>query len=206
MEILDQAYKPIPQVKTRRLLGVIIDEELEFKDHICFITGRAMSALHGIAPIIKHTPWSTALTVGKALVTAHLTRTYPVWCHTKASISALEKAHRSLLIKATQLMPGTSTTALEILTGTMPLDLALSEVLCQETARLQSHKMDFPLLDLVTKLCQNHTFMATGASPLHTILRTIKDLDLVEHLTSIECRPNASAPQYLDLKRPYHRC
>ena len=109
-------------------------------------------------------------------------------------------------MKATQLMPGTSTTALEILTGTMPLDLALSEVLCQETARLQSHKMDFPLLDLVTKLCQNHTFMATGASPLHTILRTIKDLDLVEHLTSIECQPNASAPQYLDLKRPYvHR-
>ena len=44
--------------------------------------------------------------------------------------------------------------------------------------------------------------MSTGSSPLHTILRTIKDLHLEEHLTSIEDRPNASAPQYLDLKRP----
>ena len=206
IEILDQEDKPIPQVKTRKLLGVILDEELEFKDHISFITGRAMSALHGIAPIIKHTPWNTALTVGKALVTAHLTRTYPVWCHAKASISSLEKAHRSLLMKATQLMPGTSTTALEILTGTVPLDLALSEVLCQETARLQTHTMDFPLLALITNLCQNNTFMSAGSSPLHTILRTIHDLDLEKHLTSIECRPSSSAPQYLDLKRPYvHR-
>jgi ribonuclease HI len=197
----DSTGKPIPQVKTRKLLGVILDEELKFKEHISFISGRATSALHGVAPIIAHTSWETALGICKALVEPHLTRTYPVWCHSKASISSLEKVHRGMLMKATKVMAGTSTAALEVLTGTLPLDLALSEVLCQEIARLQAHSTDFPLLNLVINQCKNQDYLTSATtSPLHTMLRTVEDLGV--KLTSIENYPVSSALNACELKRP----
>jgi len=172
--------KPIPQVATRKLLGWILDEKLDSQAHIKFIAGCATSALYSISPIISHTQWDASLLLSKALVAQHLSRTYPIWCATKASLAPLEKVHRSMLLKCTKAFPSTSTAALEALTGTPPLDLILSETLCQEAARLQMHSdTDFPLLALIIRLASNQSFLTSNIkSPLHSMLITLQDLNL----------------------------
>jgi ribonuclease HI len=104
------------------------------------------------------------------------------------------------MMKSTKVMAGTSTTALEVLTGTPPLDLALSEVLCQEITRLQAQSTDFPLLKLVIQQSQNQEYLTSGVhSPLHTMLQTVNDLRL--QLTSIESFP-VTYHSLNNLKRP----
>ena len=96
------AGKPLPQATTRKLLGVIIDETFSFQEHIKYIAGKATSALQGIGPIIAYTRSDTSLALCNALVYPHITKTYPIWCATKASIAPLEKVHRSILLKSSK--------------------------------------------------------------------------------------------------------
>ena len=94
-----------------------------------------------------------------------------------------------------------ATASLEVLTCTPPLDLLLSEVLCQEAARLQRHSAEFPLLTLVNQLASHPRFLKSSIrSPLHSILNTIHDLDL--SLGNIEKLPTRPLQSHLDLHQP----
>ena len=94
-----------------------------------------------------------------------------------------------------------ATASLEVLTCTPPLDLLLSEVLCQEAARLQRHSAEFPLLTLVNQLASHPRFLKSSIrSPLHSILNTIHDLDL--NLGNIEKLPTRPLRSHLDLHQP----
>ena len=76
--------------------------------------------------------------------------------------------------------------------GVPPLDLILSETLCQEVARLQMNDATFPLLTL-NNLAENEKFLTSNIkSPLHHILWTLIDLEF--NPSNIENLPVASRP------------
>ena len=88
--------KVIKQVCSRKLLGVILDENLTYNKHLQFIAGRASASLNSVSHILKHTSCETALSICNALLTTILTTTYPVWC-TNSNTKNLE----SIRVKST---------------------------------------------------------------------------------------------------------
>ena len=51
--VVKESGTTLKQVDTRKLLGVVIDKNLTFKDQIEYATSKAESALNSISPIIK---------------------------------------------------------------------------------------------------------------------------------------------------------
>ena len=70
--VVKESGTTLKQVDTRKLLGVVIDKNLTFKDQIEYATSKAESALNSISSIIKLTRTELALMLAKSLATVHL--------------------------------------------------------------------------------------------------------------------------------------
>jgi ribonuclease HI len=172
----------VPQVRTRKLLGVIIDKDLNFKDQIEYAAGKAESSLNAINRLLGVTSTEVGLLLAKSLATAHIERTYPAWCFTTASLKPIEKFHRRVLLRCTGAMASTSTSQLEVFCNTLPVALKLQELVLLEYARLCRIPGNHPLKMLLNSLLIDNDFIkAKINSPAHTISHLIATTHLKPH-------------------------
>ena len=98
----DYTFHPLQKVKEEKDLGVIIDENLNFRKHISVKISKANSIIFLIKHTFKHLNAEMFKLLFKSLVRPHLEYASPVWCpHFKMDIDNLEKVQR----RATKLIP-----------------------------------------------------------------------------------------------------
>lgn len=191
----------LKQVDTRKLLGVIIDKDLTFKDQIEYATAKAESALNAISTIMKSTKTELALMLAKSLATVHIERTFPAWCYTKANLNPIEQFYRRVLVRSTGAMSSTATADLEVFCNTPPCLVRLHEVVLLEYARTCRISGNHPLKQLLTKLLADEVFIKSSTrSPAHTTAHLLSISKL--NLHQIEQVADVSLQQILDFKAP----
>ena len=142
------------QVHSARSLGVILDEDLKFNDHVDAICTTTRKATYKLNILNNNSKLDVALLMYKAMVRPHLERTYPIWCiASNKAKTKVEQVNRIALLKATGAMNSTSTAALEVISHTLPLRVRLEEVLASFYVKLQQLPEDNHLLKLV-KACE----------------------------------------------------
>jgi len=130
-------------------LGIVLDENLTFDmqaDHAVRKTLGAVTRLNCLLGDHGGVRADTAITLFKTYIRPHLEYGFGAWCtvnHT--AIAKLERAHRISLLKVTGCLSCTPTSALEVLTHTLPLKLRLNEIICTEYLRVLQKPSDHPL-------------------------------------------------------------
>ena len=139
----------LKRVKSKKILGVVVDDKLSFNDHIKQKTSAAFRALKGLDVFVdgmRGCSQSTYMKMYKALVLPILEYGSPV---TVGAITEcckeFNKVQRSAMLKATGCVSSTSTETLEILTNTLPIDLHLKLRQAQEVVRIAAKHNDDPL-------------------------------------------------------------
>jgi len=161
------------QVHSARCLGFILDEDMNFKDHIDTICSKAQKAIYKMNMLNDNSRIDVAILMYKAMVRAQLERTYPIWCTAQAKLmDKVTRIHRLALLKATGAMSSTSTAALEIITHTLPIAIRLDEVLQIFYIKLLQKDSQDPLL----KIISTRQAQATTCRFLTKIQNLVKDL------------------------------
>ena len=106
---------------------------------------------------------------------SHLEMAYPVWCATSQNnLRKLDSVHHQSLQRAL----GAPTSALEVLSGIMPLSLRLEEVLLQEYIRIMQKPVADPLRCQITSLISDPLHLETKVtSPIHHLNRLIRQME-----------------------------
>ena len=189
----------LPQVETRKLLGVIIDSKLTFSDQIAFATSKADSALNSISKLLSVTSTEVGLMIARSLATTHIERTYPVWCFSAATMKTVEQYHRRVLIRCTGAMKSTSTAQLEVVCNVPPIALRLQEIVVLEFARTCRIPGPHPLKVLLNTLLSDQSFMSNRIrSPAHTLFQIIATSHLRPH--TVEPLLDVPLKQLLEFK------
>ena len=138
---LDVERPPILQVdgdrvgvqQTVRILGVYLDNKLNFMCHINYVTSKASGFFQKMRRILKEQHAADARTlcvVYKGIYEGLLTYACPVWGH-RATLThprrKLISSQRSALLAVTKAYNTTSNEALQVLSGQWPIDLRIRE-------------------------------------------------------------------------------
>ncbi|MCW4261357.1 MAG: reverse transcriptase domain-containing protein [Candidatus Thiodiazotropha endolucinida] len=136
-------------VNTKKILGITLDKNMTFKDHIQERTKAGFGALRSLDSFVqgqRGCKQSVFMRLYKSLVLPVLEYGAPVWVSAlKESCDEFGKVQRSAMLKATGCINSTSTDALEVLTNTTPIDLQLKLRQAQEVVRICSKHEDDPL-------------------------------------------------------------
>ncbi len=172
--------KPLKQVASKKVLGTIVDEKLNFTAHVDYICSLALSALNRLGPIFNECSIETGIQLYQSYVRPHLERTYPLWCATaSSSLSKVDRVQRQSLLRISGAFVSTSTATLEIATHVPPIRMRLEEVLLQEHARICRKKPGDPLRNLTAELRREYgTFSRGRITPIHILNRAAKNINL----------------------------
>ncbi len=182
----------LTQVASKRCLGIIIDENLLFKEHAEYTTTKNRAALGRISAFladVRGANTEVGLKLYNGGVKPNIEFGYPVWCHASFDAKAkIERVHRQALLRATNAVVRTPTSVLEVVTHTPPLRLHLEELLIIEYIKIIRKPEDSALRQLVTSLRIDQTFMNhPRKSPLQHMVAITKqaskfkvDVDNVE--------------------------
>ena len=136
-------------VKSKKVLGVVIDNQLNFHEQIQERVKAGFRALKSLDCFVKGhrgCPQSTYLRLYNALVLPVMD--YGVAVAVTAiseCITEMGKVQRAAMLKASGCMNSTSTDALEVLTNTVPIDLHLKMRQAQEVVRISAKHDEDPL-------------------------------------------------------------
>jgi len=129
--------------KTAKYLGVTLDNQLSFKQHVETKIKTATQLLHRVGRLVGKT-WGLTPHRARWVYTAMVRPliAYGAICWAKATTTAkcenaLRKLQRIALIQITAAYPFSPTAALEMLTGLRPLHLHLQEVAVMASVRLK---------------------------------------------------------------------
>ena len=136
--------KKIEQKKEFKLLGVLLDSKLAFDQHAELISGNALRAMMKMSGLLKGRRGisaSTAVNLFQALVRPHLEQAAPVWAGLSlANISQIEKVQGQCLKKVLGVHRSSSTNAVEVIAGIMPLRQRLRELCMREFTKIMSRE------------------------------------------------------------------
>ena len=134
---------------SKKVLGVILDSSLNFKDHVQEKTKAGFAALRGIDGFVvghRGCSQSVYMKLYKALVLPVIEYGAPVIVSALPECSReFDKIQRYAMIKASGCLGSTSTDTLEILTNTPPMDLHLKMRQAQEVVRISAKHEDDPI-------------------------------------------------------------
>ncbi|XP_053379939.1 uncharacterized protein LOC123561196 [Mercenaria mercenaria] len=141
--------KEITVSKSKKVLGIIIDDNLKFEQHIKEKTAAGFGALKSIDMFVTQNSGctqSTYMKLYKSLV-------QPVFTYRVAVIPTASSDYnkcfgsipRSAMVKASGCLSSTSTEALEILINCIPLDLQIKLIQAQEVIRIAEKRETDPL-------------------------------------------------------------
>ena len=173
--------KKLKVVKSKMILGVIIDDQLNFRQQVQERVNVGFRALKGLYNFVKgHKGWckSVYLRLYYALVLPVMDFGVPVTVTaTSECITKMGKVQRAAMLKASGCLNSTSTDALEVLTNTLSIDLHLKMTQAQKVVRIRAkHKWD-PLEKefqergqrIVRLLGENRHITKTGPCNIHVL-------------------------------------
>ncbi|MEW8546767.1 MAG: reverse transcriptase domain-containing protein [Candidatus Thiodiazotropha sp.] len=134
---------------SKKILGIVLDNNLNFKNHIQEKTKAGFSALRSLDSFVqgqRGCSQSLYMRLYRALVLPVLEYGSPVIVSSLAECcKEFGKVQRSAMIKASGCLNSTSTEALEVLTNTPPIDLQLKLRQAQEMVRIGAKYESDPL-------------------------------------------------------------
>ena len=140
----------IKQVTAKRMLGVIIDEKLTFKDHIKHMCMQARKSYSQLAAF-PNLPLSILKTLYKSFIRPKLEYCCSVWGHklylhnNLQNIESVQRGALSLIIRP---FKSTPTIALEPELNILPTDIRLKQLQAMECIKIL-RKRDNPLKDRI---------------------------------------------------------
>jgi ribonuclease HI len=177
----------------KRCLGIVLDPNLTFKDHVDHVCGVTLSALNGLSALFYGCTIEMALHLYKCLVRTHLERMYPIWCQAKNAIPRVEKIQRQALLRATGAFVSVPSSALEVISKIQPLRLRLQEVLIMNYTKIYSMKGDDPLKVLISNLQEDEIFMDHRVlTPLHILKIALRDCPVMQFIKDVEPQTDPS--------------
>lgn len=186
----------LPQVKSKKLLGVIIQEDLSFNEQVDSIRSKCFKAQSLLNPLMSThngAPAEIGVYLYESCTRAIIEATFPVWCNiSQDSYRKIEEIQKRALKAATGTHHNTALSTLEVMTGVPPLRLKLEEVLINEFTRILSKHDSDPIKSLVLKLANCNKFSDNRMlSSLHLVKPLLKELgtDFITLNKTIEPAP-----------------
>jgi ribonuclease HI len=194
-------YNPTP-----RLLGVFLDEELNFNHHIDKTEAKANKALNLLRTVKSTEKINTKrlLQIYQAVVVPHLEYAAPVW-QTAKGCSRLESIQRKGMVICADGMSTGSREALEVELGVLPLALRREELSVREVGKILAKEPSEPLRRTWTRW-QGVDHREKTISPFGLAQMQIEDMT-TETATTLHCvepsfsfvsslQPSRSPPDY----------
>ena len=129
----------LKRAKSKKILGIVVDDKLSFHEHIKQKTSAGFKALKGLDVFVngvRGCSQSTYMKLYNSLVLPILDYGSPVTVEAITECSKeFNKVQRSAMLKATGCVSSTSTESLEVLTNTLPMDLHLKFRQAQEKGK-----------------------------------------------------------------------
>ena len=154
-KMIDQTDSPKPEVtlldmkikynSTPKLLGVVLDETLNFQKHICNIEQKANKAIGTLRQVkyVENINTKKFIQLYQALVLPIIEYACPVWqC---ADASKLEDIQRKGLAMCLGAIGTSGREALEVELNITPLEVRRTELSLREAARILSKDVDVPI-------------------------------------------------------------
>ena len=136
-------------VKSKKVLGVVIDNQLNFHEHVqerVKAGFRALKSLYSFMKDHKGCCQSVFIRLYNALVLPVMDYGASVAVTaTSECVTEMGKVHRAAMLKASCCINSTSTDALEVLSNTIPMDLHLKMRQAQEVVRISAKHEEDPL-------------------------------------------------------------
>jgi len=138
---LKMDQEAIEQVTRFKYLGVVLDEELDFTLQVDYVVGkakRAMAKVSGLFDGRKGISVQLGIGLYKALVRPHLEYAVPVWAALDGKdLVRLEQLQVQCLRSITGVKAHSSTAAVEVVCGVMPLRARFRELCSREFLRIR---------------------------------------------------------------------
>ena len=164
----------IKQVTAKRMLGVILDEKLTFKDHIKHICMQARKSYSQLAAF-PNLPLSTLKTLYKSFIRSKLEYCCSVWgpkLHLHNNLQNIKSVQRGALSLILRPFKSTTTIAHESELNIPPIDIRLKQLQAMECIKIL-RKRDNPLKDTIMRIRETPT---AYLSPLEHLAKVGKEL------------------------------
>ena len=163
----------IKQVTAKRMLGVMTDEKLTFKDHIKHICMQARKSYSQLAAF-PNLPLSTLKTLYKSFIRSKLEYCCLVWgqkLYLHNNLQNIESVQRGALSLILRPFKSTPTIALESEFNILPTDICLKQLQAMECIK-RLRKRDNPLKDRIMRILETST---AYLSPLQHLAKMGKE-------------------------------
>ncbi len=180
----------LTQVKSKRCLGVTVDEQLNFAEHIEKVRGKAIKALSAAANLLDDMHGlRTGLGVQlyRGLILPYISFAMPVWCTIGSTeVSKLEEVQRISLQKILGCHTNTALNAMEVLTGCPPIQLLITEASAMEYVRILRKEEGDRLKRIISDEARLHS---NHLSPAKVMQKAAKKLGKTLNLSNIDPEP-----------------
>jgi len=133
--------QPIQQVTSQKYLGVILDAQLDFSLQAEYAAGKAKRASAKVSTLYdgrEGIPVQTGNALYKTLVRPHMEYAIPVWAAmSSGDLGKLEKVQAQCLRQIIGAKAHSSTVAIEVITGIVPVRIRIRELCCREFLRIK---------------------------------------------------------------------
>ena len=129
------------------MLGLILDEQLNFNNHIEYIIKRAKRSLGIIREIkgIAKIPTKVLIQIYDSMVCSIFNYANSVWqIGNTNSLETINEVQRKGLALCLDLPTQSSLEALEVVSSTLPVDLRREEIAIRQLGRINSYKNTIP--------------------------------------------------------------
>ncbi|KAI5703571.1 hypothetical protein M8J75_013476 [Diaphorina citri] len=122
----------IPLSDNVKYLGVILDRRLSFKQHVDYVTKKAMARVEALQKIMPRQGGATYMRrkLLNSVVESTILYASPVWSRAvevKCYVKKMVSVQRRMALSITRAYRTTSTVALQVLAGVTPIDLLITE-------------------------------------------------------------------------------
>ena len=182
--------KLLKVVKTKKVLGITLDNKLSFRGHIQEKTKSGFGALRSIDSFVqghRGCSQSVYMRLYRSLVLPVFEYGAPVWVSAVTEgCKEFGKIQRSAMLKASGCLNSTSTEALEILTNTVPIDLQLKLRQAQEVIRINAKYDIDPLKEEFNRWCAGDIVVGRNPTVFHLLMSRFREMKGTVELDNVE--------------------
>ena len=194
--------KLLKVVKTKKVLGITLDNKLSFKDHIQEKTKSGFGALRSLDSFVqghRGCSQSVYMRLYRSLVLPVVEYGAPVWVSAVTEgCKEFGKIQRSAMLKASGCLNSTSSEALEILTNTVPMDLQLKLRQAQEVIRISAKYDNDPLKEEFNRWCAGDIVVGRNPTVFHLHMSRFREMKGTVDLDNVE-KESKYTEEYMDL-------
>ena len=180
----------LEQVNSKTCLGLILDNNFNFRQQVEFACGKAMHALNKLSIILnnfKNISIETGLYLYQSCIRCHLEYSFAVWSTaSQSALCKLDQVQRKCLLRISGADYSTPSSSLEILCHIPPLRVRLDEVLQQELLRICRTQKD-PVYKIYYKLSTSKQHLDYKIlSPIHMMNMAGRETSRCGNFHSVE--------------------